>query len=202
MRLHLIILAFLLFILAGCTALPKGPDQRVDLPVQLARLERLEHWSLSGKMAVRNGKEAVSASLNWKTDGSDFGFRLTNMLGITLADLDVNQDGAVLEADGERYEDTDPNRLIASVTGLDIPLSRLLSWIKGLPRQDDQYVLNEAGLVSTLSPRCADCDGWQVDYDNYGNAGSDIWLPHTITLRQTTAQAMLIKIRIYEWTLP
>ena len=195
---RIIILVTLTLVMSACTTLPDGPETAVNLPAQLQRLTTVQQWQIKGKMAIRNDKEAVSAHLNWKTDAPDFDFRLTNLLGITLAKLNVEDGLAVLEADDKRFEDTNPSRLIYQTTGWDIPVSRLLDWIKGLPLAGDDYVLNEKQLLASLSPACLNCGNWKVSYANYGEVNG-IWLPHQLTLTQTNNSKMLIKIRIDEW---
>lgn len=197
---RIITLAIFFLALSACTTLPDGPETAVNLPSQLQQLKTVEHWQIKGKMAIRNDKEAVSAHLNWKTDAPDFDFRLTNMLGITLATLSVNDGMASLEADDKHYEGTNPSRLIYQTTGWDIPVNRLLNWIKGLPLAGDDYQLNDKQLLASLSPACDNCGNWKVIYSNYGNVDG-IWLPHQLTLTQTNNSKMLIKIRIDEWKL-
>ncbi|GGW75975.1 lipoprotein insertase outer membrane protein LolB [Alteromonas halophila] len=204
MTFRLVFVSLLVVFFSACSTLPDGPQRTVDLPAQLAALEKVNRWQLRGKMAIRNQQKAVSATVIWKTDGRNFHFRLTNLLGITLADLRVNEDGATLQADGDTLRDTDAERLVASVTGLAIPLKDLLVWVKGLPQNDDRYRLNEKGLVSALWPACDDCNGWQVSYNNYGDvqfANQTVWLPHDIRLTRAQQPDILIKIRIDQWTL-
>ena len=204
MTFRLIFFTLLLLILSACSTLPNGPQRAVDLPAQLRVLANVDSWRLRGKMAIRNQQEAVSATVIWKTDGKNFHFRLTNLLGITLADLEVDEHGASLTADGETITDSDAERLVQSVTGLSIPLNDLLTWIKGLPQNDDKYSLNDKGLLSALWPACDTCDGWQVQYDNFGQDTYNqqtVWLPHSIRLTRAQQPDVLIKIRISQWTL-
>ena len=196
-RLIFILCAAFLF-LSGCTTTPDGPQTAVNLPAQLERLTTVKQWQIKGKMAIRDQRQAVSATLNWKTNQPDFAFRLTNMLGITLADVNYEHGEAILEADDKTYTDSDPTRLIYNVTGWHIPVDRLLNWVKGLPLQQDKYVLNDKQLLASLSPGCKTCGEWQVSYNNYGNV-EGVWLPHQLTLTQPNNPDMLIKIRIDQW---
>ncbi|WP_181898367.1 lipoprotein insertase outer membrane protein LolB [Alteromonas aestuariivivens] len=194
--------ALLLVILlaGGCATQPIRPQAPVDLPEQIAQLSQINQWQVQGKMAIRDQNEAVSANLNWQVDNSDFHFRLTNFLGVTLVDM-TNQDGvATLEADDEVYQESDPSWLVYQVTGWHIPLSPLLMWVKGVPLATDQYTLNESGLLASLTPGCNRCGAWQITYDDYRETGG-YWLPHAITLTQPLQPTNFIKIRIRTWTL-
>jgi outer membrane lipoprotein LolB len=209
--------------IGACTVTPDGPKRTVNLSAQLEDVAQVNAWELRGKMAFRRGDEAASANLRWKTDGDDFHFRLTNMLGVTLVNMEVDDKGAILETDGETYTDAVPGPLIYFATGMDVPVEPLLSWIKGLPLSSDTYTLNDKGLLATLESNCSACQGWNVSYSNYGSVKVDdgtensaqkkVWLPHLITLTQAPAKAAstntdtppsstTLKIRIDQWTIP
>lgn len=196
------------FFLFACTVVPKGPENAVNLTSQLKQVADISQWQLKGKIAFRRGEEGASATMNWKTDSDDFNFRLTNLLGVTLVNLDVEDKKAVLEADGETFVDAMPEPLIYRVTGMDIPVNSLLSWIKGLPLPSDQFTLTDKGLLATLTSTCQACQGWEVSYANYGSVtqknGNTVWLPHAINLIQPATQyreKTQLKIKIYKWTL-
>ncbi|VEL96469.1 outer membrane lipoprotein LolB [Alteromonas sp. 76-1] len=199
------ILVLVTLFISACTTLPDGPEDAVNLSAQLKKVAQVDAWQLRGKIAFRQGKEGASANLLWKTDDVDFHFRLTNLLGVTMVDLNVNGDKAILEAGNEVYEDADPEPLIYHTTGMDIPVEPLLSWIKGLPLANDTFTLTEKGLLNTLESNCSACKGWQVSYANYGNVttpeGNNVWLPHAINLVQPNPPSTQLKIKIYEWTL-
>ncbi|WP_334059236.1 lipoprotein insertase outer membrane protein LolB [Alteromonas sp. S005] len=198
----------LCFILSACTTAPKGPENAVNLTAQLEKVAEVHHWQMRGKIAFRYGKEAASLNLVWKNDSGDFDFRLTNFLGVSLVNLNVNKNQSVLEADGETYVDALPEPLIYRSTGMLIPVEPLLSWVKGLPLEGDKYTLTEKGLVNTLESYCQGCRNWKVTYGNYGSVDledeTSVWLPHSITLIQDETPNMpktQLKIKIYQWTL-
>ncbi|NMH58807.1 lipoprotein insertase outer membrane protein LolB [Alteromonas ponticola] len=194
-----IVITFLLT-LYGCTTLPDGPEETVNLPEQVAELAKVTSWQLKGKMAIRNQQEAVSANVKWDVDNANFHFTLTNFLGITLVDMVAEPGSAKLTTNDEEYSHHDASELIARVTGWDIPLADLLAWVKGLPKQSDTYNLTEHGLLQTLSPACSGCHDWQVAYDNYDKIG-DVWLPHSLVMTRNNDPKQFIKIRISEWTI-
>ena len=206
-RLFSLLLTFCL-VLSACTTAPKGPEHAVNLTVQLEKVAEVQKWQMRGKIAFRQGKEAVSLNLVWKNDFGDFDFRLTNFLGVSLVNLNVSEQKSVLVADGETYVDALPESLIYQVTGMLIPVESLLSWVKGLPLEGDKFTLTEKGLVNTLESYCQGCRNWQVDYSNYGSVdvenGKSVWLPHSITLTQNETPNMpltQLKIKIYQWNL-
>ncbi|WP_394220796.1 lipoprotein insertase outer membrane protein LolB [Alteromonas gracilis] len=206
-RLSTLLLCFCL-LLSACTTAPKGPENAVNLTSQLEKVAQVQQWQMRGKIAFRQGKEAASLNLTWKNDSGDFGFRLTNFLGVSLVNLTVSEQKSVLEADGETYVNALPEPLIYQITGMVIPVESLLSWVKGLPIEGDKFTLTDKGLVDTLESYCPACRNWQVAYGNYGSVqmenGSSVWLPHSITLVQEEMPNIpqtQLKIKIYQWTL-
>lgn len=121
----------------------KGPQHTVNLTAQLQKVAEVNKWQMRGKIAFRQGKEAASLNLVWKNDSGNFEFRLANFLGVTMVDLNVTDNKSVLEADGETYIDAQPEPLIYNITGMIIPVDSLLSWVKGLPLENDSYTLTE-----------------------------------------------------------
>ena len=197
MLLRFLFLFIISSLMLGCASRPPGPKGNVDLPAQVEKLRSITSWNIKGKMALRENDEAVSATLRWSVEEDVLAFRLTNFLGVTLVDMQSNGTLATLEADGETYTDTDASRLIYRVTGWDIPLDKLLNWVKGVPGERDTYTLTENGLLDTLKPTCFRCRQWQVSYGAYQNV-NDVWLPGALTLKQKNTQNF-IKIRINTW---
>lgn len=200
MSLRPVILALCLAILAGCTSLPQGPTESVNLPAQLEALRDITQWRVKGKMAMRQQQEGVSANLLWRHRPQEFRFKLTNLLGITLVDLTEDAGLVTLEADDQTFTDTDAQALIARVTGWQVPVAQLQDWIKGLPGPTDQYTLNDKQLLATLTPNCNGCGQWRVSYSHYGKV-DQTWLPHALTLTDLSQPNTFIKIRIDQWTL-
>ncbi|MCW8108827.1 lipoprotein insertase outer membrane protein LolB [Alteromonas ponticola] len=192
------ILVFSLLTLYGCSSLPEGPKEAVNLPKQVAALEKVTAWQLKGKMAIRNHQEAVSANVRWDVQRNNFHFTLTNFLGITLVDMVAQPGLATLTANDTEYTHHNASELIAQVTGWDIPLADLLAWVKGLPKHKDYYTLSEHGLLRSLAPACNRCHDWQIVYDNYAKIG-EVWLPHSLVMTRADDPKQFIKIRISEW---
>lgn len=136
--------------------------------------------------------------MRWNVSPEESHFTMTNFLGVTLADMHEEQGVATIEADGNSYSDTDTDRLLEAVTGLAVPIAQLKNWIKGLPNNNDDYVLTDKGLVYELTPQCNDCQNWQVSYGNYKQV-NNVWLPYSVTLKHKHDTKQWIKIRITQW---
>ena len=65
--LSLKILSFLLFLsLSGCAALKTKPKAPVLWPTQNIALEKLSHWTIAGKMSVKNNETGGNGNFTWE----------------------------------------------------------------------------------------------------------------------------------------
>ncbi|MDT0628464.1 lipoprotein insertase outer membrane protein LolB [Alteromonas sp. W364] len=189
--------------LAACKTAPQQaqksvfPDNYDSLSNQ-EKLRWLSHWELSGKIAVITPDERKSAYLNWEQREREFDFKLSNLIGVTL--LDLNYDGIIasIEADGETYTDSSTEALIYRTTGWILPLENLPQWIKGQTNEEDLVELNADNLPKRLTPVCAACFGWEITYSDYKETDG-VWLPYAITVRNPQKKTQL-KFKVNQWT--
>ena len=197
-RLNLFPICIILFLLSGCVTAPK-PPQSVNTNDQQQALSQFTQWKLKGRLAFKSPEEKFSANLNWAQQQDAFQVNLTTLFGISMMKLTSRPGHAELEADDHHYVDTHATTLINRVTGWNIPVSKLPSWIKGQITTGDSITYNEAGLVKQLAPACNDCGAWQVQYGQYKKVGH-LWLPHQIKLNNLRLKDNQIKIRIHSWS--
>ena len=168
----------------------------LQLPNQ-EKLKLMSHWELTGKIAVITPDERKSAYLNWQQADQSIDFRLTNLIGVSL--LNLNYDGKVarLEADGEHYQDESTEALIYRTTGWILPLDNLPQWIKGLANEQDLVSLNEDGLPERIQAICATCFGWEITYSQYKQV-QGVWLPFSVEVINPLKQTRL-KFKVNQW---
>lgn len=181
----------LLLGLAGC-AQPLQPTQYNELVWrgQREKLEQLDHWSLTGKLAIFTSQQKGSARLNWQQQGDDYKLVLTSLIGTTIMEIQRQQGVVTITDDkGVRRQDSNPQALVYRLTGWAIPIAQLPTWIKGLPGDAD-YQLGGDGRVTEL--RKGD---WQLHYKDY--ALTRLWLlPTGLELNGPETR---IKLVIDEW---
>lgn len=183
-----------------------------DVNAQLnSNLAKLTSWKLRGKIAVIAPNERKSANLNWQQIDDRTNLTLSNVLGITLAELNYNGTIASLEADSKTYKDTSPSRLIHRITGWQVPVEPLVYWIKGASSATGRNasVNNNAtilrydnGLIKQITPNCNRCERWQINYKKYDTAyidNQEYQLPSSITLKNLDTN-ISIKLRIDKWS--
>ncbi|OOE44131.1 outer membrane lipoprotein LolB [Salinivibrio kushneri] len=185
------VLALFLTLLAGCAT---APAPTTEWQSHRDALVSVDSYTARGKVAFIAPSTRFSANLYWRYSPAQSQLRLTNFLGTTLLSLTMNEQGAVLIDDqGERYQDTDPARLVAYLTGAHLPIDALAPWLIGLPRAKDTFSLGPDNRVATLNG----AQGWDIDYQDY-SADTQPALPTRITL---TRDQQTVKLMISDWTL-
>lgn len=199
----------------GCVSKPK----QVTSLANTSDIAALEQWRIKGKIAWITPQERTSAYINWEKNQASLSFVLTNVLGITLANMKYDGKVATLNADDKTYTDLSASRLIARTTGWQIPIANLQYWIKGITAPESEKVggeessdssenliqdisFNEDGTLKQFTHSCRACDTWQVTYVQYKSwplYEQSFRLPTSITLVNVYTQAQ-IKLRISQWS--
>ncbi|UBO73193.1 lipoprotein insertase outer membrane protein LolB [Aeromonas rivuli] len=180
-----------LLLLAGCTV-TQPQRQQVDWQQERTRLERLDHWQLSGKMAIITAQQKGSARLNWQQNGEDYRLNLTSLIGTSILELSrVQGQVSLTDNEGKLHQSQDAEALIYQLTGWHLPIDGLPEWIKGLPGKAD-YNLNPDNSLASVR------DGqWQINYQDYRDQNG-YRLPHLLNM---TGPQSRLKLQINEWIL-
>ncbi len=191
-KINLIILIALM--LTSCaTIAPPAPAMEMPWKSREAKLTRIQHWQINGKIAVQSSQEAGSATVNWIQQQNHFTISLLGPLGSSGLQMQGQPGGVTLKtAQGKTFHATNPEQLLAEQWGFHVPVSYLNYWIRGLPvpsveanTQWDTY-----GRISTLTQ-----EGWKVQFLSYTRAdGFD--LPSKINI---TSSSLKVKIIVYHW---
>lgn len=119
----LILFAWLLGVLGGCANPTRAPI-----------VDPSAHWQ--GRLSIRvesapsNGLTAVFDLQGNAQSGS---LSLASPLGTTMANLQWTSLSARLQANGESRDFSSLDALIRHVTGTDLPVDSLFSWLRGIP---------------------------------------------------------------------
>ncbi|MGL5947645.1 MAG: lipoprotein insertase outer membrane protein LolB [Aeromonas sp.] len=177
-------------LLGGCSSVPptRGP---INWPVEQARLRALDHWELTGKLALISPSQRGSARLHWQQRGQAYALTLTSLIGTHLLKVtQANGRFSVTDVQGNTYQSAQPQALIYQLTGWSLPLDALRLWIKGVPTRAP-HRLNSDGALAELT------DGpWHVTFSDYRDAAS-FRLPHRLEL---TGQEARLKLLINQWS--
>ena len=146
---------------SGCSITPDLSQlDDISHPKQIVNFQML------GKIAVKTPYETKSASLFWQQNNSNYHLQLSTYLGIQVAEISGNKHKIKISADGEKYQSNDPEGLILSKIGWQIPIADLSNWIKGLHKG---VVISKHpdGSAKKVLIRTSPTQEWVVDYLSY-----------------------------------
>ena len=193
----LFILLLLVSLLAGCARLPALSTSSLQATWQVnqTRLKAIETWRIKGSIAITSAEEKNwNARVYWQQEGPVYQLRFNAPLGQGAMLLDGNSEQVIMHtAKNETFVARNPDTLIVQTTKLDIPVTHLYYWIRGLPAPKpilEQYYLNEDGYLHSLQQ-----DGWKIEYLAYSQIEKTN-LPKKIYLYNSQFE---VNIAISQW---
>lgn len=188
----------LIILLAGCAGLTsrealEGQGDSALWQAHKQQVGSLDAWQISGKVGIRAPKDSGSGTLFWLQRQDYYDIRLSGPLGRGAARLTGRPGAILLEvANQGRYRAASPEALLQQQLGLNLPVSHLLWWIRGLPSPNSKSRLTLDGDSRLAQLRQ---DGWEVDYLSYAEQNG-FWLPERLKLNGHDLQVTLV---IKDW---
>lgn len=187
-----LLLMLIVLMLAACVPPPvrRAADPAL-LQAQAAReavLAARPDWSLSGRIAISDGKDGGSGRIDWKQHGSDFDIRLS--APVTRQSWRLVREGASVRLEGLEggtLEGTDAQALLYQALGWLVPVDALAAWARGARQNSDsaQLQFGADGLPALLSE-----DAWSVEYRAW-DAGADPPRPKKVFASQGDSRVRL-----------
>ena len=149
---RLIPLAVFATLIAACASLPDAG------PLESGAFE------LSGRVAVRHGKEAATGRIDWRHSAARDDMLITNPLGQGIATL-ARGDGEVVltTADTRTFRAPDAERLTEQVLGWQIPLAGLPFWVRARAASGHAELdRDDTGRITRIVQ-----DGWTIEYQDH-----------------------------------
>jgi len=145
-------------LIAACTA----------LPVQRAATGTQGAFELTGRIAVRYGKEGASGRIAWRHSADDDEMLFTSPIGQGIATI-TRRDGEVrlVTSDQKEYRAHDAESLTERVLGWRLPLTGLPDWVQGRADPARPAELERDGQSRLTQLRQ---DDWKVEYQEYEGA--------------------------------
>lgn len=157
-----------LLLLTACAGLPESTRGTQAWNEHRARLDALDHFTASGKIALRTAEQAESASLVWQQQGAASHLQLSGPMG--LAATTIDSDGRQLEIrrgeEYSRWDIDDPD--MDGTPAWNLPLKALPHWLKGAPAPGlplHSLQLDDQGQL----PQQFQQQGWTVVYESFGS---------------------------------
>lgn len=190
---HNIVSLCLITLLCSCAILQTR--QQKKLYPELARLEAISSFTLSGKLQVQTAQRQFSAPIHWVHTVDGDTIFLMGPMGEVVARLDVTRLGAVLRTQKEERRADQPGVLLETVTGYAFPVDGFSSWVLGKPKsaRAENFLWRKDGHLLALAE-----DGWQIRYTAYQEI-QGLLLPQKVEVERPEARVVLI---IESWSLP
>nr|WP_082768129.1 lipoprotein insertase outer membrane protein LolB [Pseudomonas composti] len=166
---HLLVFS-LIALLTGCAGLTshealEGQGDPAKWKAHKEQIAQLDGWQINGKIGIRAPRDSGSATLFWLQRQDYYDIRLSGPLGGGAARLTGRPGDILLEvANRGRYRAESPEALLREQLRLDLPVSNLLWWIRGLPapQSRSRITLDGESHLAQLEQ-----DGWKVEYQRY-----------------------------------
>lgn len=197
-----------LFALAGCQSVLDAPTEIQQPTVQiahndpqwqahLAKLQQINSYKATGQFGYISPEERFSSHFNWQYQTpTNFGLELSSNLSSKSMKLHRNARGlTVSDSEGNSRSDRDIDSLMQELIGVSFPIDQFAYWVKGLPENNGNYVVNEKRQLSQFS---YPINGtvWKASYVEYHEDRTPN-LPKLIVLENGS---QTLKIRIDNWT--
>lgn len=185
-------------LLSSCASVNQAPttaaNEKLTWQTRSAKLSTIEHYVLTGAIAIRKASDAWSANINLQ-QSSPYHYQVTFIapMGAGTTRL-TGEPGKVTLQDnkGKEFTANTAEQLLRERMGWNLPVSNLYFWIKGLPSPSSSTQQKFDNAHHLLS---FDQSGWHISYAAYTSAkGLD--LPSKIIL---TRDSLKIKLIINQW---
>ena len=152
-------------------------------------LYQKKEWSLNGRIAISDQEQSLSASIDWKHHKNRDEIELSGAFGQGRTRIELLPDEMMVD-DGEqqKYYYGKQDELVSDLLGIQVPLSSLKFWVRGLLAPKKDYRIIEKGFLQS---------DWTIRYIQMQVIGQDK-LPRKIRIENAKAKASL-KLVINQW---
>jgi outer membrane lipoprotein LolB len=186
--------SLVLLALGGCRTAPPpviGPGAEAPWEEQEAALRKLNHYSLSGRVAVAAGEQGFSGSLRYQQQPERANLAIDGPLG--MGGLRVVVEGEeirITTGRGENFNGADARQELERRLGFELPLRQLRSWLLGIPEPRPGPV-DVTRASETVGPVGFEQDGWKVSVQSRAPA-MGFALPQRLTIQREGARLKLV----------
>ncbi len=190
-------------VLAGCVSSPtRAPAVPVD-PVQAQsndqRRSEVDEWSLSGRIAVSNGKQGGSGRIDWQQMQGRYTISLSAPVTRQSWRLSGDAAGARLEGiEGGPREGANVESMLQATTGWDIPVRALSDWVRGIGAAPAEYGSAEIEYGAGNLPSRLQQAGWLIEYQDWQPSAAGPVMPARLVATRGQAKVRLI---VDQWSL-
>ena len=196
------LLLLLLVNLFQCQSSRLLPGQNLPETWQEHQLRMLEfsQWQLSGKIGItypHEGKrKGVTARFDWQQQRDNFVMVLSGPMGVGRFTLERNAKTTLItNPHGEQFHGRSPEDLFYRHAGMNLPLSDLAWWIRGIPVPEKLHQKTFHTEIFLTQLASLEQSSWRIEYLHYHEVNGN-FLPQKIKLSDGSVNVTLI---INEW---
>ncbi|NOQ36888.1 MAG: outer membrane lipoprotein LolB, partial [Methylococcaceae bacterium] len=145
---------------------------------------QLKKWSFDGRLALFDGKESWSASIEWThSDGKDE-LKLSGPLGQGAVAISLTENSVTIDRGDEQIQQsTDVDAFIEQQLGIFIPVRALRYWVLGLTAPEKEFVELTGGFEQ---------EKWIIQYLQMQQTDKEKWMPRKLKAHQNKTRLKLI----------
>jgi len=168
-----------LWLLAGCAAVPREPDPPPAVQdlfqERSAQVLAWTHWRIAGRITLELPDEQWNGVLNWRSMPAEQVLDVSGPAGRGGGRLYVRPFlSEWISRDGERRWARDPDDLLMLLTQRPIPVMGLAAWVRGAAHPGSSF---EVVTEANGRPRRLQQDGWEILYLAYQEVPVPVPLP-------------------------
>lgn len=184
-------------IVAACAPVPERPgaDAIRAYEARSQVLTGLDHWKITGRLAITDGEQGGSGALTWLQDGDRTHMTFRGTFGQGSWMLEADSAGARLQlGDGSEFVAPDVATLVQAQVGWQVPVEALHWWVRGMAANGawEERRLDDAGRLVRLQQ-----SGWDVEFDDYREQ-APVWLPSRLFASRGD---YAVKLVVRDWDL-
>lgn len=156
----------------------------------------INHYAAEGQLGYISKEERFSSSFQWQYLGEQhYHLYFSSLLSRSTLTIEKTANNTVIfDNKGNYYADKDIHQLLQDIIGFDFPVEQFPNWLKGLPGNTQNYVVNQQGLLSHFDYQWQN-EIWQAKYVNYNQQSPK--LPQNLFI---SSPDKTLKIQIKKWT--
>lgn len=173
-RSHIGWLSVLLALLSGCQTIAPLNESKETVHLEkpsvlhakhMAAIEKIQEFSIKGRIAVTSNQKNASARLAWDHSANKDNVDIYSPLGGKVANIIKTPEQVTFTDNKQTLTAADTESLTQDTLGFSLPLSGLSYWALGKP--SNQSIANAMtwdldGKTKTLVQ-----DGWNIEYNDY-----------------------------------
>lgn len=185
----LIIWAFCLSLLSGCSLFPTEEPIIPYSKTAILPLYKVNQWSFEGRVSLTGSDDSWTANMDWQHSHDKEKIKLSGPLGQGATVIQLTKSGVTIDrGDGKVQTSNQPEAFINQQLGLFVPVQSLRYWVIGLPEPTAAFVETATGFKQA---------GWLIEYKQMQVVKS-IAMPQKVTVSN---EQVKLKLIIDQWLL-